>query len=45
MVFELTPVAKELQGVTLKDRSGRAYRRRPWWIDVGKGPENATCKR
>lgn len=32
------------QTVTLRDRSGRAYRRRPYWIDHGKGPEGKTCK-
>ena len=30
--------------VTLKDRKGRATRRRPYWIDLGKGPDGRTCK-
>lgn len=42
-LFELTPLPWR-GGLTLKDRKGRAYRRRPWWVDVGKGPDGATCK-
>lgn len=29
--------------VTLKDSKGRTRRRRPFWMDVGKGPEGKTC--
>lgn len=42
-LFELTPVAYPT--ITLRDKSNRAYRRRPWWVDVGPGPQGATCKR
>lgn len=36
--------SRGLDSVTLKDISGRAYRRRAYWIDLGKGPEGRTCK-
>jgi hypothetical protein len=37
-------VAHGSTSVTIKDKKGRAYRRRPYWIDLGKGPEGRTCK-
>jgi hypothetical protein len=49
-LFELTPITTEQLrsgkqcGITYKDKKGRAYRRRPYWIDLGKGPEGKTCK-
>lgn len=52
-LFDLTPITIDEHGkpdgwqkagITYKDRKGRAYRRRPYWIDLGKGPEGKTCK-
>ncbi len=49
-LFDLQPITVEQlragkqSGLTYKDKKGRAYRRRPYWIDLGKGPEGLTCK-
>lgn len=50
-LFELTPLTveqlrhgRQSTSVTYKDKKGRATRRRPYWVDVGKGPEGRTCK-
>lgn len=46
-LFALTPAPTEpahKAGVTLKDKKGRAIRRRPYWMDVGKAAEGLTCK-
>lgn len=49
-LFDLTPITVDQlrkgrqASVTLKDKKGRAIRRRPYWIDLGKGPEGTTCK-
>lgn len=38
------PDGWQKSGLTWKDKKGRAYRRRPYWIDVGKAVEGLTCK-
>lgn len=52
-LFELTPVHPDPQGkpvgwqkagITWKDKKGRAYRRRPYWMDVGKAVDGLACK-
>jgi len=38
------PVGWQKSGITYKDKKGRAYRRRPYHVDVGVGPLGTTCK-
>ena len=38
------PLGWQKAGVTWKDKMGRAYRRRPYWMDVGKAVDGLTCK-
>ena len=44
MARYLRAVSATRPSVTIKDRKGRVVRRRPYWIDVGKGPDGRTCK-
>jgi hypothetical protein len=30
--------------LTIRDTKGRTVRRRPYWMDVGKGPAETTCR-
>jgi hypothetical protein len=32
-----------LGSLTIRDSKGRPVRRRPYWMDVGKGPTEKTC--
>jgi len=38
------PIGWQKSGITYKDKKGRAYRRRPYWMDVGKAADGLTCK-
>jgi hypothetical protein len=42
--FTAKPIGWQKAGITYKDLKGRAYRRRPYWMDVGKAAEGLTCK-
>jgi len=42
-LFDGEPYRAAYGGVCILDTKGRAVRRRPWWVDLGKGPANQTC--